>query len=294
MSNGSRTEGLVQRVPHLWYDIIGRVIPGAFLLGGLFDASVFAGKMNRFRCYFKPDSIVGLTVGLSVFIGLAFTAGFLLGAAAGLLEGFWSALRPFNLDQDLFKAIPKDILKEYGVEALSNEPADDPKIKCERSRQIVRAGSAILHILWTHPEGVAIAELTSKRDAEKLASSSLAFAALILLAINISTGKCRQLPCYFVITLVLVLLVVIILYLMRIPEKFNPDKQIRSVFVIASLCLVICSTHVAEDGRCWLFLAIILASLASYSHYRERCLETPLSVIGEMRRWRNSSRSNHL
>ena len=159
-------------VPHIWYDIIGRIIPGGFLLIGL--TSVFLRhQITGVACHLLQfgASVIGITAGLAllILIPAAYAAGFLLGSINHILDLGWRHCWPLKLDE--FSPGSKALLsRELGVVDKGNGAKVD--------RQISRAHTAALHILWTHSEALPAASLGSKRDAEKLASGSLAWAAL--------------------------------------------------------------------------------------------------------------------
>jgi hypothetical protein len=102
----------------------------------------------------------------------SFILGFLLGTLS-----YWTVdwvldwICPFQLKH--FSDANRRLLEE--TFHVQNKVAADSEIR-EQSRKIRQARTAALHMLWTYPQVLPIAHLTSKRDAE-----SLAVAGLILL-----------------------------------------------------------------------------------------------------------------
>jgi hypothetical protein len=267
MSNGSRFDGVIQQVPHVWYDIIGRVIPGAFLLGGVVEARRCYFATHWLRRSIRHDSIAVLTIFLFVFISFAFVVGFLLAAANPLVDYLWSRCKPFRLRQ-FNNATQQFLGREFGICPYSESR--------EQNEDIGKARDAILHLLWTYPAGTPVAQLTSKRDAEKLASSSFCVAGLILFAINTwCTGQCSWQICLSVL-LGLAFLIVSI--------AKEPEKLVGVLIVAGAIVLAVISVRSTDCIRSFFYLAVILASFFSYGHYRKRCLETPLDVIEDIRR----------
>ena len=161
-------------IPHVWFDIIGRVIPGAFLIVGLGAEGCFPGIAAEFKHY-----MLGTTTTISVitflgFIAAAFTVGFLLAPLGGLLDCLWDRCCPLRLDPKKFSPASIKILKdEFQV--------SDEDVKADQNKKISLARLTALHNLWTYPAALPIALLASKRDAEKLASGSLVGAGLLLM-----------------------------------------------------------------------------------------------------------------
>jgi hypothetical protein len=127
-------------IPHIWFDIIARVIPGLFLIMGLGADGCFPSVTDRVQYYlFCTSTVIQLAI-LSAFIAASFMVGFLIAPLSDLIDRFWNRLCPLD----------------------------------EQTRV------AGLHTLWTHPEGERIASLASKRDAEKQASGSLAWTGFVV------------------------------------------------------------------------------------------------------------------
>jgi hypothetical protein len=165
------TADLKVEIPHVWFDIIGRVIPGAFLIVGLGAEGYFPDSIKR--CIFDPSvPTLTLTFILLVYISAAFTAGFLLGPLGCILDCAWNKRRPLRLEEFSGDTI-KLLEDEFKV---SKEESID-----RQNQNIWRARLTAVHILWTRPTALSAAALVSKRDAEKLASSSLAWAGLVLM-----------------------------------------------------------------------------------------------------------------
>ena len=174
-------DATVERIPHFWFDAIGRIVPGAFLLTGLLgeyygDQLVSNFKSSQFTILkaLLADSAVLLLVGLFSFIVAAYLTGFLLGSLSywcveWVFDRFW----PFNMN-DVPQSI-HELLKRRGkLPCGSNKRA--------LHRQIVRARNFCGNFLWTQPKALQIALLISRWDAEALASRSIALAAMGLLA----------------------------------------------------------------------------------------------------------------
>jgi len=184
-------EVIAQRIPHSWFDAIGRIIPGAFLLGGVFDAGYSSPLVSQFSGYLLRYSLFGPAVGLLVFATAAWITGFLLATLSYLVDCVSGCLWPFR-----WKDIPEPMQKVMKSQFT-------PRLSEREHQQILRARDCLLHLLWTRPEGLQIAMLASKRDAEALVSRSVAVAAVLLVFLNkYLSGRWRGWP-VFVVTAML-------------------------------------------------------------------------------------------
>ncbi len=179
MPDKTELDVVSQQIPQVWYDIIGRIIRGAFLIGGALALGDLSILICTFKKYILHGSIIGQTIGLLVLVGTAFIVGFLLSSLSSALDRIWDYLSPFKLEE--FTGATGVILRaECGV-IEDSDPSFD---SIQQSRDIRRARNALLHILWTYPAALPIAQLTSKRDAEKMAAGSLAIASLTLIVLH--------------------------------------------------------------------------------------------------------------
>jgi hypothetical protein len=154
-------------IPHVWFDLIGRVIPGAFLIVGLSAVALRSQGCRaiacRFGCHFFETKATIQVIAFVGFIAAAFTAGFLLASLGCIFDRIWDRFCP--LDPKKFGPAARKLLdREFKGEKLS----------------LVR--STALHILWIHPSALPLALLASKRDAEKQASGSFVWAAVFVYA----------------------------------------------------------------------------------------------------------------
>jgi hypothetical protein len=69
MSDDTKLQIVSQQIPHVWFDIIGRVVPGAFLLWGLVEAGYFQFVEPRIKEFVTRGSFVEPVVVSLVFIG---------------------------------------------------------------------------------------------------------------------------------------------------------------------------------------------------------------------------------
>lgn len=161
------TQGVTQQVPHLWYDLIGRVVPGGFLLAGIAQG-VYA---SPYGCIWSQDIHRFFELGAAVTLPALATAAWIAGFVLAQISYYLVERGLFALfDSHLAKVPPipppvQEFLPSY--------------LTCDRMKF-----DFCFNYLWTQPRGGAIVVLASKRDAEVLASRSLAAAALMLAALD--------------------------------------------------------------------------------------------------------------
>ena len=167
MAGTPSLEVVSEKIPHFWFDVIGRIIPGVFLLAGL--AEMHSKSELAFDLtVLVTQSATVVVVGLFLFIAAAYIAGFLLASLSfWTVEYLTDCVKPFQI-----KEIP-DSVKEYAKRLRGSQPENARRIR-----------DFCGNLIWTRPEALQIAVITSKRDAETLASRSLALSALCLTAAN--------------------------------------------------------------------------------------------------------------
>jgi hypothetical protein len=161
------SDGIAQHIPHLWFDIIGRIIPGAFLLGGVVEATYATCGHDALKAYIGQFSRLGLGAGVLAFTVGAWITGFLLSQISHPLFKYgWLAVRWIKKPSTV--SLPSSIVKFL-----------PPHLKSESEKT-----DFCFHYLWTRSRGGPIVTLASKRDAEALASKSLSTGALMLVLFN--------------------------------------------------------------------------------------------------------------
>jgi hypothetical protein len=171
-------------LPHAWFDLIGRFIPGVLLVVGLGAVGCFPGITSVLKYYLFDGTTTVQVATLSGLIVAAFLAGFLLSPLCGFLDRIWDRCQPLTLDEKNFVLRTMKLLE--GEFKVAKEDTKD-----DQNRKIMRARLSALHILWAYPETMPLAALASNRDAEKLMAGSLAWASFILYAALLITVRAR-------------------------------------------------------------------------------------------------------
>lgn len=160
-------------IPNFWFDLIGRVVPGSYLIFGLFALGWDAAPANWVRKYLAEYETVGPAVGLVLFLLAAYFAGLLLGAL-GHGPAQWLVLRWRQLNLNLLSASTRDMLRRRFI------PCETSKI-AYGSKQVRNARDYCSLFIWNRKPELAV--LFSRWDAEALAGSSIAWTSLLLFVI---------------------------------------------------------------------------------------------------------------
>lgn len=170
MADISSLEVVSEKIPHFWFDVIGRMVPGAFLLAGMLEMRSTPLLGIDVTTLLKQSG-TALVIALLLSVAAAYLVGFLLGAVSyWVIEWTTDSCKPIKLEN-----IPPRV-RHFAEASLG-------QVDARRIRDFCG------NFIWTHPEAVQIAVITSKRDAETLASRSVALAALCLAATNGCRGR---------------------------------------------------------------------------------------------------------
>lgn len=173
MAGTSTLEIVSEKIPHSWFDVIGRIVPGAFLLAGILEIllkPIFMITCTRLLNQTATVLTTVTVVGLTLYIAAAYVTGFLL-APLSFLVIEWTTDLLWPIKDECIPTSVKDL-----AQAILGE------VDARRIRDFCG------NFIWTHPEAAQIAIITSKRDAETLASRSLAVAGLGLAVANAIHG----------------------------------------------------------------------------------------------------------
>lgn len=182
-------------IPHFWFDILGRIVPGGFLLVGLFSED-WHKSLTEFVHKFAAD--FPLTTHSVGFFLLFSATSFFVGNFLGVLSYyfidrpvafFWPIKRGSvgTPDELPIPEMLKTWLKGFESKTSMSEANDGASeaSRYERMRKhdlVVRQSDALGHWLWIRcPE---LAVLVSRWGADSLAGRSVAVASAILLVIK--------------------------------------------------------------------------------------------------------------
>src|ERR1700733_911307 len=86
-------------IPHFYYDLLGRILPGAYLIVGLVGVFWNRPEQVTARCYLGgsafaksegASSVLLLTVGFLLFLASAYLVGFIFGSISFFIETIWA------------------------------------------------------------------------------------------------------------------------------------------------------------------------------------------------------------
>jgi hypothetical protein len=175
--------GIGGTIPHFFFDVIGRITPGAFLLVGIY----LVGNPGTLECHmekalgFFPKE--GATAGIFfflLFLASAYFAGFYLGAVSFCFEWLWA--RP-EKNKWRLSDIPHGLWRE-GKGATETEISLDGKHwtvvgMTDVHKRVVRIAELCAFYTWAvNPTAASFA---SRWDAEALASRSVLLTSIGLL-----------------------------------------------------------------------------------------------------------------
>ncbi len=197
-------------IPHFWFDILGRIVPGAFLLVGLFSED-WHQSLTSFVHKFAADfPLTTHSVGFFLlFSGASFFVGHFLGVLSYYLIDrpvafLWpveeeSVCSPEKLPlPEMLKACMKSFTSESGKSSRSSgseepgasaAPVTSKMDRFRKHKMLAKQSEAIAHWLWIRSPDLAI--IISRWTAEALGGRSVALVSLILL---ISKWRCLSLP----------------------------------------------------------------------------------------------------
>jgi len=85
-------------IPHFFFDLIGRIVPGAFLLLSsyvLVDPQL--ELLGRTKDLFKDFPFLGSAAVLLAFVAAGYFVGLLLGAISYVIEHVWARWKPLTI-----------------------------------------------------------------------------------------------------------------------------------------------------------------------------------------------------
>lgn len=177
-------------IPHFWFDILGRIVPGGFLLVGLFSED-WHKSLTEFVHRFAADfPLTTHTVG---FFLLFSAASFFVGHFLGVLSyyfidrpiAFFSPIKRESVGTPDELPIPemlKTCLKGFESETSKSASEESRYQRMRKHDLVVRQSDALGHWLWIRSPELAV--LISRWASDSLAGRSVAVASGILLVIK--------------------------------------------------------------------------------------------------------------
>lgn len=175
----------------LWFDILGRVVPGAFLLVGLFLEDWQKSLTELVHKFAADFPLTSQSVGFFLlFTSASFFVGHFLGALSYLVPGLiLDFLWPIKGSAQLPANVQLPLPPKSHIESISGEngPAEKhrwgswPWLKSRNQKQksLTKRNDILAHWLWTrNPQ---LAALMSRWGADALAGRSVALASAALL-----------------------------------------------------------------------------------------------------------------
>src|SRR5712692_52688 len=174
-------------IPHFFYDVIGRIVPGAFFLASLWW--VKSGKNLKDTAETLASATWSSVVMWFVLLAvLGYLLGFLLGAVShGLVERIWGSVRPWRIG-DLRR----------GVGAAGDETTRIETLFRERfGFEVPATHDGVVTCSWLCAYAVwdvnpYLGVLTSRWDAEALATRNLLIASLSALIYGLCQRQCGK------------------------------------------------------------------------------------------------------
>jgi hypothetical protein len=178
MSQVERVGGLI---PHFFFDAIGRIVPGGFLIISFFVENGKRPIFDLLKDYLDKYSIAGPAVALVLFLIVSFTVGFLLGSISyWVVEVPWNFFVPWTLkgvrkrydgDPDKETRLEKLLISQFGF----SFPTGEQEQQGEKIRQL---SWLCAYFVWGANTDLGV--MTSRWDAEALAARSLLLASMCL------------------------------------------------------------------------------------------------------------------
>lgn len=172
-------------IPHFWFDVLGRIVPGAFLLVGLFSEDWQQSLTSFVHTFAKDFPLTSHSVG---FFLLFSAASFFVGHFLGVLSHYFIAwpvaflwpIKKGSVQSPNDLPIPQ-MLKNCMESFMCDTKDTSGKHAGVRTHKIIaRQSEALAHWLWIR--GPELAILVSRWAADSLAGRSVALASVILLA----------------------------------------------------------------------------------------------------------------
>src|SRR6266478_4249041 len=144
-------------IPHSWFDILGRIVPGAFLLVGLFSEDR-PQSLTSFLHKFAAD--FPLTTHSVGFFLLFSAASFFVGHFLGVLSYYliaWPVAFIWPVKKESIRPLSElplpEMLKRC-MEGFTPESSDHPRIRAHN--MIAKQSEALAHWLWIRSPELAI------------------------------------------------------------------------------------------------------------------------------------------
>ncbi len=190
MAEAEQQTTVVTNIPFLFYDVIGRMFPGGFLILGTILSSQRFLPFYYFDCMLKQTEHSEMSLGVaSLFVGLGFLLfaatstflGFILAALSNLLieRQIWKRLWPLNLN-GLSKFLGLENIKflksQFQVQ-FGSEPKDDSLNE-----------SSFLCAYYGWKVSPTLGAMQGRWDSDLLAAQSFVLVTLILILVSIAEG----------------------------------------------------------------------------------------------------------
>ena len=160
-------------IPNVWFDLIGRIVPGSYLILGLLYVARHIRAVEALRTYMNQPSLAAPAIGLLMFTGAAYTSGFLLGHASHPLIDSLLA-RPWRVKaRDIDPNVTAALSARYTNWAAGRE-----------SEALVRrARDLCSYYIWNKNPTLAV--IFGRWDSEALASESICTASIALFIVYV-------------------------------------------------------------------------------------------------------------
>jgi hypothetical protein len=151
-------------IPHFFFDMIGRIVPGLFLIWCLLDAGFSVTLADKFDKYLTYFPATGPATALVAYVFAAYVLGFLLSSMSYLMvDSIFLAVWPLKTEWT-------ESIRQFLSELGWKDPANCAR---EINRKVIEAKEIATYFIRTHPDAADISLSTSRWDAEALASRSL-------------------------------------------------------------------------------------------------------------------------
>jgi hypothetical protein len=183
------------QIPHFWYDLLGRIVPGAFLLVGLFSNDWQVSLVTFVHKFVGDFPLTSQTFGFFLFFAAAsYFAGLFLGAISyWIVDVPLAAISPLTWESISARSYPQltGTLEKYvrtveqQAKIISTPPLLRPRwlgalrTRIMNHRRVMRCSEVLAHSLWTW--NPALAALVSRWAADALAGRSVAVVSLGLM-----------------------------------------------------------------------------------------------------------------
>jgi len=158
-----KSAGLSGIVPHFYYDLIGRIVPGTYLIAGIYWVTALNGRLSEFDITLSATAVLVLALS-------AYAVSFIIGPCSHWL---FDRFRHFG-EQAITEAVCT-VLKQNHIQL----PAADKSGKWHSS--ILERSERCLYTLWLRAPQLAI--MCSRWDAEAFAARQFGTVTIVLVLI---------------------------------------------------------------------------------------------------------------